>query len=307
MFNKKGEIIIEFTDSCFLSQTRTQGWNDETMSRVRALIFGFCERGMSKKIMEIGCGNGVITCFAAERYPEFSFTGIDIDTELVREAKKKAKLKQIHNVRFRVSDINKEADAQYDMVYTHYTLVDTKEPEKLFDSMFRLVCEDGVMCCAEPLYQCDCNNVYMPFLTDEDKYTMNRILRRILIEIPRERGIDRLFGMRLPEMFNRYGLKETRIDVVAAYEYSKEYTNERKQQILKNSNEVLEDTKRYRERLEYNKLFSLLGKEDLDAYTRLQYVISECIVNNPEHYFSTGNFTYSNMIIIKGKKEDSIK
>ena len=150
-------------------------------------------------------------------------------------------------------------------------------------------------------------NVYMPFLTDEDKYTMNRILRRILIEIPRERGIDRLFGMRLPEMFNRYGLKETRIDVVAAYEYSKEYTNERKQQILKNSNEVLEDTKRYRERLEYNKLFSLLGKEDLDAYTRLQYVISECIVNNPEHYFSTGNFTYSNMIIIKGKKEDSIK
>lgn len=51
-------------------------------------------------IFDIGCGNGILTCFLALRHPDSQVTGIDLSPNTVKVAKELAKRLQISNVQF---------------------------------------------------------------------------------------------------------------------------------------------------------------------------------------------------------------
>ncbi len=295
---------MEFTDSIFLNQTRTQAWNDQKMQETRAILFRGCEDNESMEILEVGCGNGLITAFMAEGQPKHQFTGVDLDTDLVREAKLRNKKDNIANLKFCVEDINKVNYQEYDMVYTHCTLVDTKDSKQLFDAVYQAVKNNGIICCIEPLYQCDCNNVHIPALDENDKEVMSRILKKILIDIPKSRGIDRLYAMKIPNVFHSYRIKQIEIEVISTFEYCKNYDKNRKQRIIESSNYVLNYIDRYYNDMKQHKLYSLLDEKSIEDYCGIQYKISEYIIRNPDEYFRQGNFTYGNMLIIKGIKTE---
>ena len=293
---------MELTDLMFLNQTRDQGWDKEKMTEVMNSVFSTEKAEEKETVLEVGCGNGRITRFFAQKNPSKTFCGVDIDSDLLRDAKRKAKEDKSTNVSFHVKNIQKKQEAIYDVVYTHYTLVDTKEPIRLLRDAYNMVKKDGILCSVEPLYQCDCNNVYIPGLDNDDKDIMSKLLKKILISIPESKGIDRLVGMKLPAEFKKLGLKDISIKIVSAFDYGKEYDNERKKAIIKASEYVINNGRRYFDSLKISKLWREFSDEELDQYYRLQSKIAQYILRNPESYFEEGNFTYGNEIVIKGKK-----
>lgn len=54
----------------------------------------------SGNIFDIGCGNGILTCFLALRHPDSQVTGIELSPNAIHVAKELAKRLQISNVQF---------------------------------------------------------------------------------------------------------------------------------------------------------------------------------------------------------------
>lgn len=71
-------------------------------------------------ILDIGSGSGVITLLLAQAYPECHIHGIDINTQLIHNAKKNAKINNLTNCTFECVDILKhEFIEQYDHVISN--------------------------------------------------------------------------------------------------------------------------------------------------------------------------------------------
>lgn len=59
-----------------------------------------------KRILEIGCDNGIVTCFFASLFPEAEVIGIDINPNGIKCAKELAAKLNLDNIEFKVVDIN---------------------------------------------------------------------------------------------------------------------------------------------------------------------------------------------------------
>lgn len=58
-----------------------------------------------KKILDAGCGNGIVSCFLAKRFPEATIIGIDISAAGIEQAQKLALNLSLTNIKFEVGDI----------------------------------------------------------------------------------------------------------------------------------------------------------------------------------------------------------
>lgn len=63
------------------------------------------ERYFKGDVCEVGCGNGILTCFLAQRYPDFAVTGLDLSANAVSAAKEFKEQLAIHNAAFYQQDI----------------------------------------------------------------------------------------------------------------------------------------------------------------------------------------------------------
>ncbi|MDX1608199.1 MAG: class I SAM-dependent methyltransferase [Candidatus Spechtbacterales bacterium] len=54
----------------------------------------------AKVVLDVGCADGTVTCAMAEIFPNIEFLGIDLDGEFIEKARKKAKEKNLDNVKF---------------------------------------------------------------------------------------------------------------------------------------------------------------------------------------------------------------
>lgn len=74
----------------------------------------------SARILEIGCGSGHHLLSLASRWPDASFTGLDLSPKAITRAKILAKRAAIGNVRFcEVSVLEFEPDCAYDFIIAH--------------------------------------------------------------------------------------------------------------------------------------------------------------------------------------------
>ena len=99
---------------------------ESSVSFVGGFDGSFLKRGMKriyqyrslfgKEIVDIGCNNGILSCFIALICPESEVTGIDIKEEGLNCARELANKLEIHNIKFECNNYKKTCK-KYDTVF----------------------------------------------------------------------------------------------------------------------------------------------------------------------------------------------
>ncbi len=101
-----------------------------------------------KRIADIGCGIGAVSCYLAEQVGETGeVVGIDRSAEQVEQAQNRAKARGLHNVRFQVAtayDTELERES-FDVAYCRFVLMHLREPERALTEMMSLLKPDGIL------------------------------------------------------------------------------------------------------------------------------------------------------------------
>lgn len=87
------------------------------------------KKSLGKKILEVGCDNGVISCFLAKLCPDSQIVAIDKYEESITIAKKLAKNLQIENIEFKVLDVANLDDELFDTVISSRVAHEIQEGE----------------------------------------------------------------------------------------------------------------------------------------------------------------------------------
>ena len=85
------------------------------------------EQFFAGDILDIGCGNGILTCFLARVHPDASVTGLDLSQMAVSAAEELAGRLRTDNVRF--------ASPQYDTVFSCRTVHENARWRPLIEEM----------------------------------------------------------------------------------------------------------------------------------------------------------------------------
>lgn len=152
----------------------------------------------AKKILEVGCGTGVITAELREK-TNAKIVAIDIDERMINEAKK-----NVQEVEFLVADATDLSmnDKVYDFVISQYLFLWLSEPKIALDEMVRVCKKRGyVIALAEPDY-----GGWLEY--PEYKLGANHI------ESLKKEGADPFMGRKIQTLFEAAGL-ETKISIIA--------------------------------------------------------------------------------------------
>lgn len=83
------------------------------------------------RILEIGCGTGIISLYCAEADPENKVEGVDINPDAVSLAKRNAKLNNIENVRFYESDLFSKVNGRYNWIIFNTPYLPTRKEDRI--------------------------------------------------------------------------------------------------------------------------------------------------------------------------------
>ena len=96
-------LYVNSTVEAAISQFKAQFTNDELQSR-------------SLSVLDIGCGTGAFVAGLAERYPNWSYTGVDLSENMLKRARKKHP--SFHFVKASAEDLSSFEDSSFDIVIT---------------------------------------------------------------------------------------------------------------------------------------------------------------------------------------------
>ena len=143
----------------------------------RNYLKGLIDLNLSpKKILDIGCDNGIVTCMYAILYPDAEIIGIDIGVNGINRSKELAEHLGLTNVKFEKFDFKKIKNlalaGEFDlitsvrsvkeilMLFDEHRVWDLYEIEKIktkkseriaFENLANLLCEDGILILFERL------------------------------------------------------------------------------------------------------------------------------------------------------------
>ena len=99
------------------------------------------------KVLDVGCGRGMIVSRLAELYPNSNFTGLDLSQEAIELARNLASQKGLQNTQFKVADlsdfhktIQQEA---FDFITTFDAVHDQAKPLNVLKGIFQALRRDG--------------------------------------------------------------------------------------------------------------------------------------------------------------------
>jgi SAM-dependent methyltransferase len=104
------------------------------------------------RIVEIGCGNGNVSCWLAEQVgPRGSVVGIDNSPGQIEQAQRQADTRGLRNVEFRVGDAGSPRlpEEDFDIAYARLILMHLADPGKALGQMRQLVRPGGRVACEE--------------------------------------------------------------------------------------------------------------------------------------------------------------
>jgi ubiquinone/menaquinone biosynthesis C-methylase UbiE len=114
-------------------------------SRVLERQFG----GRPARVLDAGCGDGLLSLALARRHPEWHVTGVDISDDLLSVARRRAKRQTIDNVTFRRGDLTRPLeDADYDVVLALECLTEIPDDEAAL-RVFADALRPGGMCAVQ--------------------------------------------------------------------------------------------------------------------------------------------------------------
>ena len=121
--NSNDDEIYHIIHRCFkTSMTITSAYSADYYRKVCNWLFDNkdCIKG---RVLDVGCGNGIITCFIASRFPECHVVGIDCVEDAIKVAQQLAKKLQLTNVEFITADIREyEPEEKFDTVFSSLTM-----------------------------------------------------------------------------------------------------------------------------------------------------------------------------------------
>jgi trans-aconitate 2-methyltransferase len=105
------------------------------------IIAGFSFRG-DEHILDLGCGDGVLTAELASLVPQGFVTGIDGSSGMIDTARKLERA----NLHFRLLDINQlDYSNEFDLVFSNATLHWIKDHDRLLKNVYRSLKKEGVL------------------------------------------------------------------------------------------------------------------------------------------------------------------
>ena len=115
-------------------------------------IIKLAELNGNEKILDVGCGTGILACEIAEKYKDISISGIDISENLINLAKRKTS-KNDYNIDFRVGSVLELPYKQniFDVVFTSimFHQLDVGEKRKAVQEIYRVLKSNGRYIAAE--------------------------------------------------------------------------------------------------------------------------------------------------------------
>jgi trans-aconitate methyltransferase len=94
-----------------------------------------------ERVLDLGCGDGVLTAHLAELVPKGSVLGIDASEGMLEAARKHARA----NLAFELMDINQmNFDAEFDLVFSNATLHWVLDHRRLLANVYSALNDDGI-------------------------------------------------------------------------------------------------------------------------------------------------------------------
>jgi tRNA (cmo5U34)-methyltransferase len=105
------------------------------------------------KILDIGAGTGLLSAFLMERYPDASFTLIDISEKMLDIAKDR--FRGNSNVKYIVADYSKYHFVEkYDMIVSALSIhhLEDEEKKEIYKKSYSLLKQNGILINADQVY-----------------------------------------------------------------------------------------------------------------------------------------------------------
>jgi ubiquinone/menaquinone biosynthesis C-methylase UbiE len=124
------------------------------LSRILEKEFEILGLKSGLKVLDAGCGTGVVTRRIASRVSPGETYGVDIDSLFIDEAKKLAVNEGINNIRYSSGDIDNLNfdDSTFDVAYCRLTLMHVKNPVKTVTELKRVTKRGGIVAVSDTDY-----------------------------------------------------------------------------------------------------------------------------------------------------------
>jgi 2-polyprenyl-3-methyl-5-hydroxy-6-metoxy-1,4-benzoquinol methylase len=118
-------------------------------SHILPLVPGLSERlAAGIRVLDVGCGRGLIMNHLAKLYPNSRFTGLDLSQEAIAFARREASRRGLDNITFMptdVSDFDTTAEPEsFDLITTFDAIHDQAKPLHVLKGIHRALKPDGV-------------------------------------------------------------------------------------------------------------------------------------------------------------------
>lgn len=117
--HRQGELVDYLNQSLQMSLLAASFYDRVFFRRAMGYLLGL-ERFLTGDILDIGCGNGLLTCFLARLSPGSSVTGLDLSQAAVSAAEELAGKLQAGNVRF--ACLQAPVQKKYDTLFSCRTV-----------------------------------------------------------------------------------------------------------------------------------------------------------------------------------------
>jgi ubiquinone/menaquinone biosynthesis C-methylase UbiE len=185
-----------------------------SLATAAAFFAPYLKPGMS--LLDCGCGPGTITLGFAEALAPGIVTGIDIESEMIEQARAGAAERGLTNVRFAVADIHKLpfTDDSFDAVWAASVLQYMPEPILAVKEMVRVLKPGGLAGARDRNYEGD--------ILGNPNPRVSRALK-LSYRANRAGGFNSKFGADLRAVFVKAGL----VDVISSASYESNGTPDR--------------------------------------------------------------------------------
>ena len=124
-------------------------FDSSLISDVLPLVPGLTDRLRAGVVVaDVGCGHGHAICVLAKAFPNSSFIGLDLSTDVIAKARETATQLGLHNASFEAVDIATMRGA-FDVVMAFDVIHDLAQPRVVLEAIRASLRPDGVFLCAD--------------------------------------------------------------------------------------------------------------------------------------------------------------